>query len=196
MEIVANEEMLRHYLKTAVEVDEDRPVLVDKYIVGKEVEVDAISDGTDVFLPGIMELVERTGVHSGDSTSVYPPYSISEKVKATIFEYTTKLGIGIGIKGLFNIQFIVDGDENVDVDITRTDDTFNNPVDPSSLGFDFGNSAKIKRVAASNVVHNLNDYLASSGEWGDIYLKIEVYLSILLPNIFHIHHQKRTSEIK
>ena len=113
MEIVANEEMLRHYLKTAVEVDEDRPVLVDKYIVGKEVEVDAISDGTDVFLPGIMELVERTGVHSGDSTSVYPPYSISEKVKATIFEYTTKLGIGIGIKGLFNIQFIVDGDENV-----------------------------------------------------------------------------------
>jgi carbamoyl-phosphate synthase large subunit len=77
MEIVANEEMLRHYLKTAVEVDEDRPVLVDKYIVGKEVEVDAVCDGTDVFLPGIMELVERTGVHSGDSTSVYPPFSIS-----------------------------------------------------------------------------------------------------------------------
>ena len=113
MEIVANEEMLRHYLKTAVEVDEDRPVLVDKYIVGKEVEVDAICDGTDVFLPGIMELVERTGVHSGDSTSVYPPYSISEKVKETITEYTTKLGLGIGIEGLFNIQFIVDKDDNV-----------------------------------------------------------------------------------
>ncbi|MCR5214934.1 MAG: carbamoyl-phosphate synthase large subunit [Eubacterium sp.] len=113
MEIVANEEMLRHYLKTAVEVDEDRPVLVDKYIVGKEVEVDAICDGKDVFLPGIMELVERTGVHSGDSTSVYPPYSISEKVKETIADYTEKLGVGIGIVGLFNIQFIVDKDDNV-----------------------------------------------------------------------------------
>ena len=113
MEIVANEEMLRHYLKTAVEVDEDRPVLVDKYIVGKEVEVDAVCDGTDVFLPGIMELVERTGVHSGDSTSVYPPYSISEKVKDIIADYTKKLGIGIGIVGLFNIQFIVDKNDDV-----------------------------------------------------------------------------------
>nr|MCR5103094.1 carbamoyl-phosphate synthase large subunit [Eubacterium sp.] len=113
MEIVANEEMLRHYLRTAVEVDEDRPVLVDKYIVGKEVEVDAICDGTDVFLPGIMELVERTGVHSGDSTSVYPPYSISDKVKDTIADYTKKLGLGIGIVGLYNIQFIVDKEDNV-----------------------------------------------------------------------------------
>ena len=113
MEIVANEEMLRHYLKTAVEVDEDRPVLVDKYIVGKEVEIDAICDGKEVFLPGIMELVERTGVHSGDSTSVYPPYSISDKVKETIAEYSSKLGLGIGIVGLFNIQFIVDKEDNV-----------------------------------------------------------------------------------
>lgn len=113
MEIVANEEMLRHYLKNAVEVDVDKPVLVDKYVVGKEVEVDAICDGKEVFLPGIMELVERTGVHSGDSTSVYPPFSISEKVKDTIREYTTKIGLGVGIVGLFNIQFIVDKNENV-----------------------------------------------------------------------------------
>ncbi|MBQ3967341.1 MAG: carbamoyl-phosphate synthase large subunit [Lachnospiraceae bacterium] len=113
MEIVANEEMLRHYLQNAVEVDEDRPVLVDKYIVGKEVEVDAVCDGESVFLPGIMELVERTGVHSGDSISVYPPYSISEKVKETIWDYTRKLGIGIGIVGLYNIQFIVDKDDSV-----------------------------------------------------------------------------------
>ena len=113
MEIVANEEMLRHYLKSAVEVDEDRPVLVDKYIVGKEVEVDAICDGEQVFVPGIMELVERTGVHSGDSTSVYPPYSISEKVKETIVDYTTRMGLGIGIVGLFNIQFIVDKNDDV-----------------------------------------------------------------------------------
>ena len=113
MEIVANEEMLRHYLQSAVEVNEDQPVLVDKYLVGKEVEVDAICDGKDVFLPGIMELVERTGVHSGDSTSVYPPFSISQKVKDTILDYTTKLGLGIGIVGLFNIQFIVDKEDNV-----------------------------------------------------------------------------------
>ncbi len=113
MQIVAGEEQLRHYLKTAVEIDEDKPVLVDKYIQGKEVEVDAICDGKDVFVPGIMELVERTGVHSGDSISVYPAFSISDKVKGTILQYAKKLGLGIGIIGLFNIQFIVDKDENV-----------------------------------------------------------------------------------
>ena len=113
MQIVSNEEQLRHYLKTAVEIDEDKPVLVDKYIVGKEVEVDAICDGRDVFVPGIMELVERTGVHSGDSISVYPPFSISPKVKGTILQYAKRLGLGIGIEGLFNVQFIVDKDENV-----------------------------------------------------------------------------------
>ena len=83
MEIVANEEMLRKYLRNAVDVDEDKPVLIDKYVMGKEVEIDAICDGTEVFIPGIMELVERTGVHSGDSTSVYPPFSISQKVRDT-----------------------------------------------------------------------------------------------------------------
>lgn len=113
MQIVAKEEQLRHYLKTAVEIDEDKPVLVDKYIRGKEVEVDAICDGERVFIPGIMELVERTGVHSGDSISVYPSFSISEKVKETIIDYTKRLGMGIGIIGLFNIQFIVDKEENV-----------------------------------------------------------------------------------
>ena len=113
MEIVANEEMLRKYLKNAVEVDEDKPVLIDKYLMGKEVEVDAVCDGKEVFVPGIMELVERTGVHSGDSTSVYPPFSISQKVRNTIADYTTRLGLGIGIVGLFNIQFIVDKNDDV-----------------------------------------------------------------------------------
>ncbi len=115
MEIVANDQMLEHYLKNAVEVDQDRPVLVDKYITGKEVEVDAVCDGESVFLPGIMELVERTGVHSGDSFSVYPPFSISDSVKQTIWEYTRKLGIGIGIQGLYNIQFIVDKNDEVSI---------------------------------------------------------------------------------
>ena len=113
MQIVANEDQLRHYLRTAVEIDEDKPVLVDKYIEGREVEIDAICDGLNVFVPGIMELVERTGVHSGDSISVYPPFSISNKVKGIILQYAKKLGLGIGIVGLFNIQFIVDKDDNV-----------------------------------------------------------------------------------
>ena len=113
MQIVGNEEQLRHYLKTAVEIDEDKPVLVDKYIAGKEVEVDAICDGHNVFVPGIMELVERTGVHSGDSISVYPTFSISNRVKGIILQYTRRLALGIGIVGLCNIQFIVDKDENV-----------------------------------------------------------------------------------
>ena len=113
MQIVANEDQLRHYLKTAVEIDEDKPVLVDKYIQGKEVEVDAICDGIDVFVPGIMELIERTGIHSGDSISVYPTFSVSDKVKGTILQYAKKLGLGIGIKGLYNIQFIVDEHDDV-----------------------------------------------------------------------------------
>ena len=113
MQIVGSEDQLRHYLKTAVEIDEDKPVLVDKYIQGKEVEVDAICDGRDVFVPGIMELVERTGIHSGDSISVYPTFSISDKVKGYILQYAKKLGRGIGIVGLYNIQFIVDENESV-----------------------------------------------------------------------------------
>ncbi|MGX8699403.1 MAG: carbamoyl-phosphate synthase large subunit, partial [bacterium] len=113
MQIVADEAQLRHYLRTAVEIDADKPVLVDKYIMGKEVEVDAICDGRDVFVPGIMELVERTGIHSGDSISVYPTFSISDKVKGIILQYARRLGLGIGIVGLFNIQFIVTPEEEV-----------------------------------------------------------------------------------
>jgi len=113
MEIVSKEEHLRHYLKNAVEIDVDKPVLVDKYIAGREVEVDAICDGHDVFVPGIMELVERTGIHSGDSISVYPAYSISDKVKGIILQYAKKLGLGIGIVGLYNIQFIVTPQDEV-----------------------------------------------------------------------------------
>jgi len=113
MQIVANEEALRTYLNTAIKLDSDNPVLVDKYIFGKELEVDAVCDGKDVFVPGIMEHVERTGIHSGDSISVYPTFSVSEKVKETILDYTKRLGLGIGIVGLYNIQFIVDKNEDV-----------------------------------------------------------------------------------
>ncbi|MBS5134932.1 MAG: carbamoyl-phosphate synthase large subunit [Oscillospiraceae bacterium] len=113
MQIVSKPEDLRTYLRTAVAVNEDQPVLVDQYITGKELEVDAICDGTDVFLPGVMELVERTGIHSGDSISVFPTFSVSQKALEQIEAYTRQLGPGIGIKGLYNIQFIVDKEDRV-----------------------------------------------------------------------------------
>ena len=114
MQIVGNEQALRHYLHNAVEVNVDSPVLVDKYIMGKEAEVDAICDAEgNVFIPGIMEHVEHTGVHSGDSISVYPSFSLSQKVKDLMIDYTVRLGRAIGIVGLYNIQFIVDSEDKV-----------------------------------------------------------------------------------
>ncbi|MBQ1251029.1 MAG: carbamoyl-phosphate synthase large subunit [Clostridia bacterium] len=113
MQIVNREADLRVYFKEAIVASEETPVLVDKYISGKELEIDGVCDGTDVYIPGIMEHVERTGVHSGDSISVYPTFSVSQKVKDTIIDYSNRLGVGIGIQGPFNIQFIVDKDENV-----------------------------------------------------------------------------------
>ena len=113
MQIVGNEQALRHYLQNAVDISDHSPVLVDKYIMGKELEVDAICDGTDVLIPGIMEHVEKTGIHSGDSISVYPTFSVSQKVRETIVDYTVRLGKAIGIVGLYNIQFIVDKNDNV-----------------------------------------------------------------------------------
>ncbi len=115
MQIVNNDESLKQYLKSAVAINEDQPVLVDKYIRGIEVEVDAVCDGNDVLVPGVMQLIEATGVHSGDSMSVYPPYSLSEKVIDTIVDYTVKLGLEIGIRGLFNVQFIVDNNDEVSI---------------------------------------------------------------------------------
>ncbi|XCB29653.1 ATP-grasp domain-containing protein [Arcanobacterium hippocoleae] len=113
MRVVGDDEQLRRYLHEGLEIDEDRPVLVDKYIAGKELEVDAICDGHDVFVAGIMELVEHTGVHSGDSISVYPSFSVSGNVKGQILKYAKALGLAIGIEGLFNVQFIVDEAERV-----------------------------------------------------------------------------------
>lgn len=113
MQIVTNDEELNLYLNEAVEINEDQPVLIDKYISGQEAEIDAICDGKDVYIPGIMEHIEKTGVHSGDSISVYPTYSLSDHAKVMIEEYTIKLGLAVGIVGLFNIQFIVDKNDDV-----------------------------------------------------------------------------------
>ncbi|MBQ0067383.1 MAG: carbamoyl-phosphate synthase large subunit, partial [Phascolarctobacterium sp.] len=107
MEIVHNEEDLRRYMATAVQVSNEHPVLVDHYMMGTEVEVDAICDGKEVLIPGIMEHVERAGVHSGDSIAVYPPRTLSEPVIETIIDYTNKLALGLAVKGMINVQYIV-----------------------------------------------------------------------------------------
>ncbi len=107
MEIVYNEAELRDYMSRAVKVTPDHPVLVDRYMQGTEVEVDGISDGVDVMIPGIMEHIERAGVHSGDSIAVYPPRTLSSKVIYTIIDYTKRLGTALHVKGLLNIQFVV-----------------------------------------------------------------------------------------
>ena len=107
MEIVYNESELRDYMGRAVKVTPDHPVLVDRYMQGTEVEVDGISDGKDVVIPGIMEHIERAGVHSGDSIAVYPPQTLPSKVIYTIIDYTRRLATALHVKGLLNIQFVV-----------------------------------------------------------------------------------------
>jgi carbamoyl-phosphate synthase large subunit len=107
MEIVYQTEELLHYMENAVNVNPQHPVLIDRYLIGKEIEVDAISDGETVLIPGIMEHIERAGVHSGDSIAVYPPQSLSDEIKKQIVEYTISLAKGLKIKGLLNIQFVV-----------------------------------------------------------------------------------------
>ena len=113
MHIVYDRKQLEPILREAVALNRKHPVLIDKYILGRECEVDAVSDGREVFIPGIMEHIERAGVHSGDSMSVYPPYSLEPEVQQTIIDYTVKVGLGLKIIGPFNIQFVVDGDKKV-----------------------------------------------------------------------------------
>ena len=107
MEIVYNDEDLKKYMEKAVHINPEHPVLIDRYLIGKEIEVDAISDGENTFIPGIMEHIERAGVHSGDSISIYPPQSLSQKEIDTLIDYTKKLAKGLKVKGLINIQYVV-----------------------------------------------------------------------------------------
>jgi carbamoyl-phosphate synthase large subunit len=111
MEIVYHEEELLYYMKNAVKINPDHPVLIDRYLTGKEIEVDAICDGENVLIPGIMEHIERAGVHSGDSIAVYPPQTLSETVKQTLVDYTEKLAKGLNIIGLLNIQYVLAGNQ-------------------------------------------------------------------------------------
>jgi carbamoyl-phosphate synthase large subunit len=111
MEIVYRKEELLYYMENAVKINPEHPVLIDRYLTGKEVEVDAICDGENVLIPGIMEHIERAGVHSGDSIAVYPPQTLSQDVKETLVEYTEKLARGLNIVGLLNIQYVLSGNQ-------------------------------------------------------------------------------------
>ena len=111
MQICINDHDVEEFVGIINQIAQDHPILVDKYIVGKEIEVDAVCDGTDILIPGIMEHIERTGIHSGDSISIYPAPSISPDIEAKLVDYTTKLARALHVKGMINIQFIVAGDE-------------------------------------------------------------------------------------
>jgi len=111
MEIVENETILTQYMRNAVKASPEHPVLVDRYLLGKEVEVDAICDGVNVLLPGIMEHIERAGVHSGDSMAVYPPQTLSAAIKETITDYTRRLALGLNCIGMMNVQFVIHQDK-------------------------------------------------------------------------------------
>jgi carbamoyl-phosphate synthase large subunit len=111
MEIVHNDEDLTSYVASAADLAAGRPILVDKYLEGREIEVDAVCDGEDVLIPGIMEHVERAGVHSGDSIAIYPASSLNDRQRNDIVEYTRRLGVGLGVRGLFNVQYVIYRDD-------------------------------------------------------------------------------------
>ena len=173
MQIVSNKKALEKYLKTAVEVNTEQPVLVDKYIIGKELEIDAVCDGKDVFIPGIMELVEKTGIHSGDSISVYPTFSVSQKVKETIIDYAVKLGLGIGIIGLYNIQFIVDKEENVYVIEVNPRSSRSVPFISKSTGYSLADIGTLVMLGKSLKEQGLTEvYPKEKEKW---YVKAPVF---------------------
>ena len=173
MQIVSNKKALEKYLKTAVEVNTEQPVLVDKYIIGKELEIDAVCDGKDVFIPGIMELVEKTGIHSGDSISVYPTFSVSQKVKETIIDYAVKLGLGIGIIGLYNIQFIVDKEENVYVIEVNPRSSRSVPFISKSTGYSLADIGTLVMLGKSLKEQDLTEvYPKEKEKW---YVKAPVF---------------------
>ena len=111
MQIAISDQEIEEFMEIINRIAQDHPILVDKYLQGKEIEVDAVCDGTDILIPGIMEHIERTGVHSGDSISVYPAHTIGRLVKEKITEYTRRLAKALHVKGLINIQFIAIGED-------------------------------------------------------------------------------------
>ncbi|WP_077211462.1 carbamoyl-phosphate synthase large subunit [Bacillus dakarensis] len=169
MEIVYHEEELLHYMKNAVKINPEHPVLIDRYLTGKEIEVDAICDGENVLIPGIMEHIERAGVHSGDSIAVYPPQSISADVKEKLIDYTVRLGKGLGIIGLLNIQYVVSKGEVFVIEV--------NPRSSRTVPF----LSKITNVPMANIATKviLGQSLKEQGyETGLVPEKTGVYVKV------------------
>ncbi|HLU21968.1 MAG TPA: carbamoyl-phosphate synthase large subunit [Bacillaceae bacterium] len=172
MEIVYEESELLHYMKNAVKINPEHPVLVDRYLVGKEIEVDAISDGENVLIPGIMEHIERAGVHSGDSIAVYPPQNISKDMQAKIIDYTIRLAKGLDIIGLLNIQYVISNNELYVIEV--------NPRSSRTVPF----LSKITGIPMANVATKviLGETLTSLGyetglapEQPGVYVKVPVF---------------------
>ena len=172
MEIVYKQEELLHYMENAVKINPDHPVLIDRYLTGKEIEVDAISDGKDVVIPGIMEHIERAGVHSGDSIAVYPPQNMTEDIKQKIVDYTVALAKGLNTVGLVNIQYVVSNGEVYVIEV--------NPRSSRTVPF----LSKITNVPMANVATKviLGQSLESQGyttglvkEQPGVYVKVPVF---------------------
>ncbi|PFG06780.1 carbamoyl-phosphate synthase large subunit [Bacillus sp. es.034] len=172
MEIVYREKELLQYMKNAVKVNPQHPVLIDRYLIGKEIEVDAISDGSDVVIPGIMEHIERAGVHSGDSIAVYPPQQLTQDQKQTIIDYTTRLAKGLNIIGLLNIQYVISKGEVFVLEV--------NPRSSRTVPF----ISKITNVPMANIATksilgiSLKDQGYESGlvpEKQGVYVKVPVF---------------------
>ncbi|MEK3887037.1 carbamoyl-phosphate synthase large subunit [Bacillus sp. FSL K6-3431] len=172
MEIVYEENELLHYMENAVKINPEHPVLVDRYLIGKEIEVDAISDGETVLIPGIMEHIERAGVHSGDSIAVYPPQNVSEAMKKKIVDYTIRLAKGLEIIGLLNIQYVISNDELYVIEV--------NPRSSRTVPF----LSKITGIPMANVATKviLGESLTSLGyetgiapEMNGVYVKVPVF---------------------
>ncbi|MGN1401733.1 MAG: carbamoyl-phosphate synthase large subunit [Bacillus sp. (in: firmicutes)] len=172
MEIVYQQEELLHYMENAVKVNPEHPVLIDKYLTGKEIEVDAISDGNTVVIPGIMEHIERAGVHSGDSIAVYPPQSLTDAMVAKIVDYTERLAKGLGIIGLLNIQYVISKGELYVIEV--------NPRSSRTVPF----LSKITNVPMANVAtkvilgHSLKEQGYETGlvaEKPGVYVKVPVF---------------------
>lgn len=188
MHIVHSEEVLKAKVEEAVSFDSEHPVLVDKYVIGQECEVDAICDGTDVFVPGIMEHIERTGVHSGDSMSVYPPYSLSENVKKVIIDYTEKIGLKLNMIGLYNIQFIVDKENKVYIIEVNPRSSRTVPFLAKSTGIQIANIAtkvmlgnKLKDLGYTGVAKNRRRWYVKSPTFS--FTKIAGLDAILSPEM-------------
>lgn len=162
MEIVYDEDELMIYMKTAVKASPKHPVLVDKYLMGKEVEVDAICDGTDVLIPGIMEHIERAGVHSGDSIAVYPTQTLSQKIKDVVVDYTQRLGLALNVKGLINIQYVVYNDNVYVIEV--------NPRSSRTVPFmSKVTGISMVRVATKVIMgYSLKDQGYSTGLWPQV----------------------------